>query len=246
MRKALLIAVFLGLGGGVAAAPAVEAVKKPGKRAPAQSQRAAVENLLRASAAAPTAPELARLGRAVDETLIAIARDPAVDLPIRARAVGALVNTPSTAAHTFLRELVERPEKTLSPARGKAPKPDAGAADAGAGPEKRAEAAAQQVLLRRAAVALGWLGGPRVVMALGPLLDHPDPEIRADATLGLALTRSPEAAQRLRTRLPKETDPRVRGHIARQINVIEAATGGTPPPPPPPPKIPGPTPRGEF
>ncbi|HXU82001.1 MAG TPA: HEAT repeat domain-containing protein, partial [Polyangia bacterium] len=78
------------------------------------------------------------------------------------------------------------------------------------------------LLLAKAAVALGWLGGVRVPDRLGPLLDHPDPDVRVDAAAGLGLTRLPTAVEHLRKRLDVEPVARVRAQISRQIQVIEA------------------------
>jgi hypothetical protein len=96
-------------------------------------------------------------------------------------------------------------------------------------PTATTSTAAALVLLRRAAVTIGWVGGPLAPPALGPLLEHADPDVRADAAVGLALTRLPAAARLLRARLSRETDPRVRGHLTRQLSVIDTALA-TPPP----------------
>jgi hypothetical protein len=81
-------------------------------------------------------------------------------------------------------------------------------------------------------VTLGWIAGPLAPPVLAPVLEHADPDVRADAAVGLALTRLPAAADLLRARLPRETDPQVRGHLARQLNVIEAALAAPAPAPP--------------
>src|SRR5688500_3545615 len=59
--------------------------------------RARLEQLLRASSEPPAAGELTAVGRDVDALLVAMARDPQLDLPLRARAVGALAKVPTTA-----------------------------------------------------------------------------------------------------------------------------------------------------
>jgi HEAT repeat protein len=201
--------------------------------------RASLEALLRKSSTPPSATDLAGVGRNVDELLVSIARDAALDLPLRARAVGALARVPTAASRGFLMAMLEDPEDALAPAAARRPagKPAPDAAPAGDD--------VTRTLLRRAAVSLGWIGGSLAPAALGPLLAHTDPDVRADAAVALALTRLPEAARLLRARLPIEPDPRVRGHLARQLNVVEGALGPATPPPGPPPKAGLPQ-RGEF
>ena len=197
--------------------PAPRAAAPARKTMTPAETRAALEKLLRANPAPPSDAELAGFGTGVEDALVAIGRDEAVELQTRARAVNALANTPlpTTATRLFLFGL-------LSPRAPGARRPDAGAAPARGGE-------ASTLLLRRALITLGWIGGTQVPDALAPLLSHSDPDVRADAALGLALTRLPKAAEYLRARLPLETDGRVRGHIARQLNVVDAALGqGTP------------------
>src|SRR5262245_64773995 len=106
---------------------------------------------------------------------MAIADDRAADRSLRARAVAVLAYARTARSHVFLENLVLR----------KAPSSD---------PTDR-------LLLRRAAVALGWQSGPRVVDILAPLLDHADAEVRLDAAVALGLCRSPKAEAPLRARL---------------------------------------------
>jgi hypothetical protein len=83
--------------------------------------------------------------------------------------------------------------------------------------------AGDKLLLRKAALALGWVGGTAVPAQLGPLLEHPDPDVRLDVAIGLGLTRSGEAADFLRKRFDVETVPKVRSQIGRQLRLIEDA-----------------------
>jgi HEAT repeat protein len=228
--------------------PPAAGASKAGKPTPA-SARATLEGLLRSSSSGPSATDLAAVGRNVDELLVTIARDASLELPLRARAVGALAKIPTNAARAFLVALIEDPQEALAPAaarrpRGKpAPLPDAGAQPLGQSDD------VSRTLVRRAAVSLGWIGGSLAPRTLGPLLAHSDPDVRADAAVGLALTRLPEAVRLLRARLPVETDGRVRGHIARQLTVIESALGPLSPvgaPATPSAKPVGPPPRSEF
>jgi HEAT repeat protein len=137
------------------------------------------------------------LGPGADLALVEIGGDAKAPALVRARAVSALGYFPTAPARRFL-------EQTLD---GKATATD---------PTDR-------LLLRRAAVALGWLGGLGVTARLGPLLAHADPEVRVDAAIGLGLTRLAISADLLRKRLDVEPLPRVRSQIGRQLRVVEEA-----------------------
>jgi HEAT repeat protein len=215
------------------------AVPRPAK--PAQSEvtpRAALESLLRKSGAPPSDAELRGVARNADQLLVAIARDASLELSLRGRAVGALAHVPTAAARGFLVTLIEDPGEALAPEAARRPPGKAGKSktvkpaprDAGATPGNAEES---RTLVRRAAVSLGWIGGSQAPAIIGPLLAHDDPDVRGDAAVALALTRLPEGARLLRARLPLEKDPRVRSHIARQLNVIEAALGAAAASPPP-------------
>jgi hypothetical protein len=191
-----------------------------GKAAPARKPgtpaelRTALVALLQAPGPPPGPGELAALGSGVEDQLIGIGRDDRAELSLRARAVSALARAPfpTTATRLFLTGLLQ-PRPTPSP-----PRPDAGAPAAASGKS-------DVLLVRRALIALGTIGGGRAPDLLAPLLSHADPDVRADAAVALALTRLPRAAEHLRTRLPLETDGRVRGLMARQLNVLDAALG---------------------
>jgi hypothetical protein len=163
--------------------------------APAQVSRATVEAKLRTYQPEP-GPWRA-LGAGTEQALIAVAGDGKTEIVLRARAVSTLAYFNGPAARKFLEATVD----------GKATSSDPG----------------DRVLVRKAAVALGWLGGSRVPDKLAPLLDSQDPDVRLDAAVGLGLTRLPAAAEPLRKRLDLETDARVRTQISRQIQVIDAA-----------------------
>jgi len=161
---------------------------------PARVARAALEPKLRHYKPDPAAWRA--LGPGTDEALIEIAGDTKTEVLLRSRAVSTLGYFPTPATRKFLESTID----------GKAASTDAG----------------DRLLLAKAAVALGWLGGVRVPDRLGPLLDHPDPDVRVDAAVGLGLTRLSSAAEHLRKRLDVEPVPRVRAQISRQLQVIEA------------------------
>ncbi len=183
---------------GASGAPALGA-GAAGKRA----ERPAVEALLRGPGIPPGARDLAALGIGVDRMLCEIAGDHAIDILLRARAVSSLSFFATPASRAFL-------EATVKGGAGLSQSP--AAAQTG-----------ERLLVRRAAVALGWLGGSGVPALLEPLLGSPDPDVRLDTTLGLGLLRSTDAADALKKRLPAEQIDRVRAQMSRQIRVIEDA-----------------------
>ena len=221
MSCALLIALLL-VAPSVGAAPGARPKSRSGASTP--TARESAEKLLRRSERAPGPAELAALGPGAEAAMLAIARGDGVSeaeaLLLRSRATSALAHLTSPRVRAFLIQVVSNPTRTADPA--------------------------ELLVLRRAAVALGWQGGPAAPEPLGGLLDHPDPEVRTDAAVGLGLTRLAPAATKLRARLPQEKDPRVRGHMERQLRTIEESLqasdrgpgGGRrspdqPPPPPP-------------
>jgi HEAT repeat protein len=169
-----------------------------GPAAPAaRPDRVAVEARLRANTMPRSAAEWVALGAGIDEILISIAGDAKAELGLRAHAVSALGVMSTRPGRALLESVVKQ---------------KASSADAG-----------DKLLLRKAALALGWAGGTAVPSQLGALLGHPDPDVRIDVAIGLGLTRSEEAADLLRERFEVETVPKVRNQIGRQLRLIEDA-----------------------
>ncbi len=125
-----------------------------------------------------------------------VAADRTVSVTVRGRALSALAYARTARAHAFLENFVI--ERTPS------------------------SAAADRVLLRRAATSLGWQGGARVVDVLGPLLDNTDADVRLDAAAALGLARSREAEAPLRARLAVENDPTVHRQIEAALKAVTA------------------------
>jgi len=168
--------------------------------------RPTVEARLRANTLPRSTADWQALGTGIDEVLLAIARDPKADLQLRGQAISALGVVSTRPGRAFLEDLVKQ---------------KASAMDAG-----------DKFLLRKAALALGWAGGTAVPAEIEPLLEHPDPDVRLDAAIGLGLTRSEEAADILRRRFDVEPVPKVRNQIGRQIRIIDQAVAeakGLPP-----------------
>ena len=155
--------------------------------------RAQVESAL-AKGGAPG--ELQHWAATADGILTVVAADRAASETVRGRALSALAYAHTSRAHAFLENFII--EKTPS------------------------SAPVDRVLLRRAATALGWQGGARVVEVLGPLLDNGEAEVRLDAAAALGLTRAREAESPLRARLTVETDPAVRRQIEAALKAVTA------------------------
>jgi hypothetical protein len=151
----------------------------------------------------PSAAQLQTIARAPAKSLMTIAADAHAPALVRARAVAALRLFPSADTRSFLAGLIEAKAKTTDATEG--------------------------LLVRRAAVALGWLGGPDVCEQIAVLFANENSEIRVDAAIGLGLTRAAEAPALLRAQLAVETVPRVRDQIERQLRSLPR-----PPPPPTP------------
>jgi HEAT repeats len=209
---ALIVNLALALAPGLTRAAPLPLVPKPttnttpaarGSGTLSGSQRQQVEKLLRASERPPGPADLAAIGPGAEQALVTIAADKTAEATLRGRATGALAHAASPRARTFLMDVVTR----------------------GAAEDPAAATPGDRVVLRRAAVALGWLAGPGAPPALGALLAHADPEVRTDAAVGLGLTRLAPAASLLRNHLAIEKDPKVRSHVARQLSAIESGLG---------------------
>ncbi|MES1210598.1 MAG: hypothetical protein ABUS79_32060, partial [Pseudomonadota bacterium] len=140
--------------------------------APTASTRHDVETALNKN---PSPAELRRLAETAEPALMAIAGDRAASPSARGRSLAALAYARSGRAHTFLENFIIRTTPSRDPA--------------------------DHVLLRRAAMALGWQSGPRLTEVLAPLLDNEDREVRLDAAAALRLGRAHDAERPLRARL---------------------------------------------
>jgi hypothetical protein len=160
---------------------------------PAATTRADVEAAL-GKGGAPA--ELQRWAASADGILMTVAADRAVSVTVRGRALAALAYARTARVHGFLENFVI--ERTPS------------------------SAAADRVLLRRAATSLGWQGGARVVDLLAPLLDNADADVRLDAAAALGLARSREAEAPLRARLAVENDAAVHRQIEAALKAVTA------------------------
>ena len=186
-----------GKAGGAASARTAAGRGKNRANKPQGHGPAELERLLLASERPPTAETLRAFGPKTDERLIALAKGGNANPKLVDRAMSALAFTPTPAAIRFLEAKVgELPDS---------------------------QEAKALPTLRRAAIALGWIAPASAPPLLERLYDRPEPEVRADASLALGLTRLPDAAAVLRKRLAVEPDDRVRALIARQLEVVEAA-----------------------
>ncbi len=140
------------------------------------------------------ASELRALTKAPEDALMDIASDTRAQGLIRSRAVAALRLVPTVGVRVFLGKLVQAKAKATD--------------------------AADRLIVRRAAVALGWMAGAGTAEKLALLFENEDAEVRLDAAIGLGLTRAETAAILLRRQLAVETAPRVRDQIERQLRAL--------------------------
>jgi HEAT repeat protein len=153
--------------------------------------RADVEASL-AKSAAPR--DLQRWAASADGILTAVATDRAVSETVRGRALAALAYARTPRVHAFLENFII--EKTPSSTE------------------------VDHLLLRRAAVSLGWQGGGRVVEIVGPLLESTDADVRLDAAAALGLSRERAAEAPLRARLEVETDAAVKRQLGAALTAV--------------------------
>lgn len=146
----------------------------------------------------PTAAELRALGKAPDKSLITLSSDTRADGLVRARATAGLRFFPTPEVQTFLGKIIQKNAKATD--------------------------ATDRLIVRRAALALGWMVAARAADTLVLLFDNDDVEVRVDAAIGLGLTRSEAAASSLRRRLDVESAPRVREQIERQLRAMGQPT----------------------
>jgi HEAT repeat protein len=141
--------------------------------------------------------ELHKLAAGQELLLMAIAEDPTADELLRSRALAALAYAHSGRVHAFLENFIIRKTPSSAPV--------------------------DRTLLRRAAIALGWQAGPRVVDTLAPLLDHPDRDVRLDAAVALGMSRERGAEKPLRAHLGEEQDPAVKRQIEAALRSVAPA-----------------------
>lgn len=158
--------------------------------------RAKVESYLESHDVAAAA-DLRGILPAPEKTLMAIASDDHAARLLRARAVAALRLLPSPSVQEFLEKLVED--------------------------KATATDATDRLIVRRAAIALGWMAGADAPELLAALFANEDAEVRVDAVLGISMSRAESAAGTLRKQLAVETSPRVRQQIERQLVALGAA-----------------------
>jgi len=129
-----------------------------------------------------------------EKALIAIASDVRVAGLVRSRAVTALRLVPSHEVQSFLGKLIQDKAKVTD--------------------------ATDRLIVRRAAVVLGWMAGAGTAEQLALLFDNDDAEVRLDAAIGIGLTRAETAATLLHRQLAVESVPRVRAQIERQLHTL--------------------------
>jgi HEAT repeat protein len=175
----------------LAAAPSS---RSPSTASKPEDVRAKVEGYLAAHDVADS-DQLRVLVAEPGKPLMAIVTDARVKGLLRARAAAALRLVPTPEIHTFLEKLVQAKAK--------------------------ASDATDRLIVRRAAVALGWMAGPRTQDQLALLFENADEEVRLDGVIAIALTRAATAATLLRKQRAAETSPRVRDQIDRQLRTLE-------------------------
>ena len=164
--------------------------------ATAPAARDKMISLLRSIEALPDPARLdeASGGESAAAELRDLADDDQVNPHARWQAISELAHYPGPATDARLRQLIDRGRSTRT------------------GPPT--------LYARAAALALAQSAKGHAVGSIAPLLDHPVPDVRADAARALALTGSPDALPALRARRQMETSVMVRSEIAEAIAAI--------------------------
>jgi hypothetical protein len=191
------LAITFLLAARLSATPSTPAAAPPADAGRAATERSRFQAYL-GDHDVPTADELRALGKAPDKTLMALSSDTHADGLVRARATAGLRFFPTPEVQTFLGKLIQKNAKTTD--------------------------ATDRLIVRRAALALGWMVAATASDTLALLFDNDDIEVRVDAAIGLGLTRSEAAVGYLRRRLAVESAPRVREQIERQLRAMGQPT----------------------
>jgi HEAT repeat protein len=178
----------------VSAAPASPASAPSQGGGKPSDERSKIEVYLAAHDVA-SAEDLQQLATAPEKVLMAVASDAHVEGLVRARAVAALHFVGSHEAQAFLSKLIQSKAKATN--------------------------ATDRLILRRAAMVLGWMAGAGAAEDLAQLFDNDDADVRLDAAIGIGLTRAETAATLLRRQLTAESAPRVRAQIERQLHALD-------------------------
>ncbi len=155
-----------------------------------------VISLLRAIEVAPAPAHLdeANGGESADAVLRDISDDEKISPHARWQAISELAQYPGSATEARLKQLIDK--------------------------GRTARSGAQTLFARAAALSLAQVAKGRAVTQIAPLLDHPVPDVRADAARALAITGSVEALPALRARRQMETSAMVKAEIVEAISVI--------------------------
>jgi HEAT repeat protein len=159
--------------------------------------------LLRSIETPPTPARLdeANDGESAEHVLLDIVDDEKVHAHARWQAVSELAQYPSAATESRLRQLIDQGRNTRT--------------------------GAATLLARSAALSLAEIARARAVAQIAPLLDHPVPDVRADAARALGITRSQDALPSLRQRRLVESSAMVKTEIIEAINSINSITPPT-------------------
>jgi HEAT repeat protein len=186
----------------LSAKPAAKPAATPAAASSADAGRAATERsrfeAYLGDHDVPTAAELRALGKTPDQSLMALSSDAHAAGLVRARATAGLRFFPTPEVQTFLGKLIQKNAKATD--------------------------ATDRLIVRRAALALGWMVVADAPNTLALLFDNDDVEVRVDAAIGLGLTRSEAAVGHLRRRLAVESAPRAREQIERQLRAMGQPT----------------------
>ncbi len=174
-----------------APAPRNKPPEKASAPAPAKdATKAGVVEALQGSS--PMTPErVGSMGKDADLVLIDLVRDDKVEREVRGRAIDALAASGTVVARDQLVRMATSTGDEL-----------------------------EVTLLRRALLGLGWMRDGRATDIISPWLTHPEAQVRTDAAVALALTKTKGALETLERHKRGEKDAGVRSKVERLIRQL--------------------------
>lgn len=181
------------------------------KATPPPATRPSVEAALNRTEGRLVSADVKSMGADADRVLVEIVSDEHAPGELRGRAIDALAASGSAVARAQLLRMV-----------------------------KPTQSEVDLSLVRKALLGLGWLHDARIVVNAGPWLEHDSVNVRSDAAMALALSKSTEATDLLERHNRTEKDLGLKRSIAHLIAINRAQQAPpkpaakpriTPPPP---------------
>lgn len=200
MRTALALALLLSSAAAHAQAPAPKDKAKVSAHAPPAPSHKEAVMAALQGSTPLTPARMAELGPDADLALIDVLRDGKLSATVHGRAVDGLAASGSKVARDHLVRVA------------------------------MATGEVELTVLRRALLGLGWLRDGRAPEIIAPWLDHASAQVRLDAAVALALTKTEAAIDLLTRHNRNEKDTNVRKKIDRLVKRLQEEMAPEPTP----------------